>query len=524
MRVKTTPRQRILLANRIVEPVSEIGDEQSGGEKEVSKDEENVSHRANERTMSNLNANQLENRSVKVKEKDEALNYSEEALDMSIKQKTETRKKDISIASPLRRRYFISRSQEQTKNCIRDDDNNNILPSNGDAEDCLNRKDSQLCEKKLSASADNDDRLTGAVNLCTKDHQKTNVSNKTLKDTVLFKIMTDSAFFENIQNHKRPRRYVCKCCKQEFVNSDELTSHMDVMKEKSDQIEASEGNSSICCSNSNCHLHSEEKPKDFIPNDDNNNVHFTSPLITPFVSSFLNKRINFFQAVASNGDAENHSSITDTSASEQSTKQRECNDDRLVEAINLCKKNRLEDEEESNRGNDATDENLRNTVLFKIMTDPAFLENIQNQKRSRRYMCQFCKQEFMNNNELTDHMDVKKDESNQVVCCACKKTFAQKRYLRYHQRCHSERTKFTCDICTKKYTRMDNLSRHNTFHVNPDKFSCAYCKKTFARKDLLNKHLKCHDSKYRFFCEACQKYFKDPLMLDNHRKNFHSIV
>ncbi|CAK9813447.1 Gastrula zinc finger protein XlCGF57.1 (Fragment) [Anthophora plagiata] len=352
MRVKTTPRQRILLANRIVEPVSEIGDEQSGGEKEVSKDEENVSHRANERTMSNLNANQLENRSVKVKEKDEALNYSEEALDMSIKQK----------------------------------------------------------------------------------------------------------------------------------------------------IEASEGNSSICCSNSNCHLHSEEKPKDFIPNDDNNN------------------------AVASNGDAENHSSITDTSASEQSTKQRECNDDRLVEAINLCKKNRLEDEEESNRGNDATDENLRNTVLFKIMTDPAFLENIQNQKRSRRYMCQFCKQEFMNNNELTDHMDVKKDESNQVVCCACKKTFAQKRYLRYHQRCHSERTKFTCDICTKKYTRMDNLSRHNTFHVNPDKFSCAYCKKTFARKDLLNKHLKCHDSKYRFFCEACQKYFKDPLMLDNHRKNFHSIV
>ncbi|CAK9821426.1 Zinc finger protein 324B [Anthophora retusa] len=464
MRVKTMPRQRILLANRIVEPVLEIGEEESGKEKEVSKDEENVSHRANERTMSNLNTNQLEDRSVKVKEKDEALNYSEEALDMSIKQKTEARKKDTSIASSLRRRYFVSRSQEQPKNFIRDDDNNNILPSNGDTENYLNRKDSQLCEKKLSVSADNDDRLTGAVNLCTKDHQKTDVSDKTLEDTVLFKIMTDSAFFENIQNHKRPRRYVCKCCKQEFVNSDGLTSHMDVTKEKSDQ------------------------------------------------------------AVASNSDAENHSSLTDSSASEQSTKQRESNDDRLVEAINLCKKNRLEDEEESSRGNDMTDENLRNTVLFKIMTDPAFLENIQNQKRSRRYMCQFCKQEFMNNNELTDHMDVKKDESNQVVCCACKKTFAQKRYLRYHQRCHSERTKFTCDICTKKYTRMDNLSRHNTFHVNPDKFSCAYCKKTFARKDLLNKHLKCHDSKYRFFCEACQKYFKDPLMLDNHRKNFHSIV
>ncbi|XP_076749602.1 uncharacterized protein LOC143422684 [Xylocopa sonorina] len=182
-------------------------------------------------------------------------------------------------------------------------------------------------------------------------------------------------------------------------------------------------------------------------------------------------------------------------------------------AVNLCKKDR----------HAALDERLKDTFLYKIMTDPTFLENIQKNKQTRRYACQFCKQEFGNSNELADHMDVKKDESNQVVCCACKKTFAQKRYLRYHQRCHSDRSMFTCDICTKKYTRMDNLSRHNALHVNPDKFSCTYCEKTFARKDLLNKHLKCHDNKYRFFCEECQKYFKGPLTLDNHRRNFHSL-
>ena len=174
--------------------------------------------------------------------------------------------------------------------------------------------------------------------------------------------------------------------------------------------------------------------------------------------------------------------------------------------------------------NPGADERLKDTFLYKIMTDPTFLESIQKHKQTKRYACPYCKQEFNNSDELADHSDAKKDESNQVVCCACKKTFAQKRYLRYHQRCHSERTMFTCDICTKKYTRIDNLSRHNAFHVNPDKFSCTYCEKTFARKDLLNKHLKCHDNKFRFFCEICQRYFKGPLSLDNHRKNFHSAT
>ena len=191
-----------------------------------------------------------------------------------------------------------------------------------------------------------------------------------------------------------------------------------------------------------------------------------------------------------------------------------------MEAVNLCKKDCHEEDPPNPRG--CADDRLKDTFLYKIMTDPTFLESIQKHKQPKRYVCQFCKQEFPSSDELADHMYVKKDESNQVVCCACRKTFAQKRYLRYHQRCHSERAKFTCDICTKKYSRLDNLTRHNAFHVNPDKFSCSYCEKTFARKDLLNKHLKCHDNKYRFFCDTCQKFFKSPLTLDNHKKFFHS--
>nr|XP_012229642.1 PREDICTED: gastrula zinc finger protein xFG20-1-like [Linepithema humile] len=169
------------------------------------------------------------------------------------------------------------------------------------------------------------------------------------------------------------------------------------------------------------------------------------------------------------------------------------------------------------------EDKLKDSFLYKIMTDPNFLENIQRNKRAKKFVCLYCKEEFATCEELTSHMDAKKNDSNQIACCACKKTFAEKRYLKYHQRCHSERTKFTCDICTRKYTRLDNLTRHNVLHVNPDKFSCTMCNRTFTRKDLLNKHRKSHE-KCNLYCVKCGKYFRSLLTLENHEKKWHCQV
>ncbi|XP_078038348.1 uncharacterized protein LOC144470731 [Augochlora pura] len=253
-------------------------------------------------------------------------------------------------------------------------------------------------------------------------------------------------------------------------------------------------------SSTECEKSSKDEPNETTVNDDNNNI------LPP-----EEERCSTLAGPSSHPPAP--TTEKDTTCSTQ-------NLDMSIEAVNLCKKD-YNEEDPTNRS-PVSGGKLKDTFLYKIMTDPTFLENIQKHKQTKKYVCQFCKQEFVNGEELADHMDVKKDESNQVICCACKKTFAQKRYLRYHQRCHSERTKFTCDICTKKYTRLDNLARHNAFHVNPDKFSCTYCEKTFARKDLLNKHLKCHDNKHRFWCQQCQKYFMGALALDNHNRIFHN--
>ncbi|XP_043258552.1 gastrula zinc finger protein xFG20-1-like [Colletes gigas] len=193
-----------------------------------------------------------------------------------------------------------------------------------------------------------------------------------------------------------------------------------------------------------------------------------------------------------------------------------------VEAVNLCKKEQHEND--ISNTNEECDDKRSDSLLYKFLTDPTFLGMIRKDTKLRRYECQFCKQEFVNSDELADHMDVKKDASNQIVCCACNKTFAYKRYLKYHQKCHSEKAKYSCTICRKKYTRIDNLTRHNTVHVNPNKFWCTMCKKTFTRKDCLNNHLKSHDVDDQFFCKICQKDFEGPFTLDHHKRTVHSTA
>lgn len=192
-------------------------------------------------------------------------------------------------------------------------------------------------------------------------------------------------------------------------------------------------------------------------------------------------------------------------------------DNNNVQVMNLSTKdtsNRVDDTDTSAEPEDK----LKNSFLYKLMTDPNFLKNLQrNKQQPKKFICHFCKKGFSTSEELTNHMDVKKNESNQIICCACNKTFAQKRYLKYHQKRHSERIKFTCDICTKIYTRLDNLTRHNILHVNPTKFCCKMCNKTFTRKDLFDKHLKSHE-KHSLYCIKCGKYFKSMLTMETHQK------
>ncbi|XP_034952096.1 PR domain zinc finger protein 5-like [Chelonus insularis] len=207
----------------------------------------------------------------------------------------------------------------------------------------------------------------------------------------------------------------------------------------------------------------------------------------------------------------------------------EFNNSELSEALDLSIKNIPVSTPNEFLSSSDPKKEFKDLYLYKILTNQQLLDDLkknvnanENESDDNSLSCQYCKRQFTSEQELMEHSNVTKNIiTNKVSCCACQKTFSQKRYLKYHQRCHSDRNKFTCDICRKKYSRLDNLTRHNIFHTNPNKFRCSFCDRTFARKDLLNKHIKSHENKNRYRCEICQKSFKGPITLKNHNEIFH---
>lgn len=161
------------------------------------------------------------------------------------------------------------------------------------------------------------------------------------------------------------------------------------------------------------------------------------------------------------------------------------------------------------------------SMLYQIMIDPTFVENIKNTKNMKNLTCKFCKEQFESDDALGKHLDARLNELDNITCCACGKTFGQKRYLRYHQRCHVKKNQFTCGICTKIYSRMDNLTRHKAYHTNPDKYPCTMCKKAFSRRDLMMKHLKSHQGK-KMNCNLCKGVFAGLAEMEAHRIALHS--
>ncbi|XP_076245929.1 uncharacterized protein LOC143186245 [Calliopsis andreniformis] len=473
MRVKTVPRHRIVQNSENVKSVPEATTEDF--EKSSNKDNKKASENM-ENTFDNINdcnweAKRPADADLNKEKKKESLNFSTEALDMTIKRKV-NHSRPFTRAIPY---AAVTKRFSKSPDFVTSELSLNyyvLLPKENELND----------------------------NIFTLYRHNVNESYFIFST---YPFIKNSPFFAYTASFGIPCTYKCNynlTQNQDFLLFKLALAHADNTTQRhSNHCPTNPPN---CCQYSNQPL---EKDTWRTTSEDKNN-----------------------NTLPSRMDIGNYCSLAGPSNSEHAKLHKDesnaCVDDNndTTEVMNLCKKDCYEEDATNHSGD--CDERLKDTFLYKIMTDPTFLESIQKHKQPKKFACQFCKQEFANDEELTEHMDVKKDESNQVVCCACRKTFAQKRYLRYHQRCHSERAKFTCDICTKKYTRLDNLTRHNTFHVNPDKFSCSYCEKTFARKDLLNKHLKCHDNKYRFYCESCQKYFKGPLTLDNHKKIFHSVT
>lgn len=89
----------------------------------------------------------------------------------------------------------------------------------------------------------------------------------------------------------------------------------------------------------------------------------------------------------------------------------------------------------------------------------------QNQKRARKYQCEYCELSLCNRGQLKSHV-----------------------------RSHTGERPFRCEhqFCGKTFTRNEELTRHKRIHTGQRPFACYLCAKRFGRKDHLKKHLKTH--------------------------------
>lgn len=100
-------------------------------------------------------------------------------------------------------------------------------------------------------------------------------------------------------------------------------------------------------------------------------------------------------------------------------------------------------------------------------------------RTKRKYLCHFCKKEFLGGNDLRKHI-----------------------------RIHTDERPFECTHCGQKFRQGGCLKNHiASQHGTTQTFTCYYCEKTFPIKERLRLHMRLHSGEKPYQCEICEKRF-----------------
>ena len=98
-------------------------------------------------------------------------------------------------------------------------------------------------------------------------------------------------------------------------------------------------------------------------------------------------------------------------------------------------------------------------------------------------------------------------ENIEFKCVECSKRFSKYKYLKDHQKTHTN-TYIQCTLCDKKLKTKRNLNMHiNMVHEKSVELNtCLICGNSYKRKYDLTKHQKIH-AEQLFYCKYCPKQF-----------------
>lgn len=131
------------------------------------------------------------------------------------------------------------------------------------------------------------------------------------------------------------------------------------------------------------------------------------------------------------------------------------------------------------------------------------------------HTCSFCEREYVNENELTIHVNRVHLQIKPYSCDMCEKQFYTQKNLKCHKKMHSLRSKEKCEFCSKALKSRKELVIHIRKHIGIKPHQCLLCSQMFYSENLVIKHMnKWHGG--RFCCKLCKKVFVNKIGLKNH--------
>lgn len=111
------------------------------------------------------------------------------------------------------------------------------------------------------------------------------------------------------------------------------------------------------------------------------------------------------------------------------------------------------------------------------------------------YECQICRTVLSTANSLKQHIAIRHtSEPKQFLCSDCGASFICSKYLRRHEKVHSEQTdSFKCQQCGKGFTRRSSWKRHVQLVHPPDcqgPLQCQECGIQVGSLKKLEQHVK----------------------------------